>query len=70
MSLKDNLLKEVKKQSKKSKHDKHHKKYKIHGKSGISNDVEKMAKKELKTGSNFNSDKTLFFYLIRMYFIF
>lgn len=48
MSLTDNILKEVKKQTKKSKHDKHHKKHKSHGKSGISNDIEKMAKKELK----------------------
>jgi uncharacterized protein YxeA len=44
----DNLLKEVKKQTKKSKHDKHHKKHKSHKKSGIPDEVEKMAKKELK----------------------
>ncbi len=48
MSLTDNLLKEVKKQTKKSKHDKHHKKHKSHEKSGIPGEVEKMAKKELK----------------------
>lgn len=51
MSLADNLLKEVKKQTKKSKHDKHdkhHKKHKSHKKSGIPDEVEKMAKKELK----------------------